>query len=64
MKKEMFDRVDGLVNQKWVDEMVETAYHVVYDAMASEPFEADDVLDYIDRVIRERVAAKLKGTQI
>jgi len=55
----MFNRVDELVNQKWVDQMVQEAYHVVYDAMVCEPFEVDDVLDYVDTVIRERVAAKL-----
>ena len=59
MEEKMFDRVDGLVNQKWVDEMVTTAYHVAYDAMVCEPFEVDDVLDYIDTVIRERVSAKI-----
>ena len=59
MKERMFNRVDELVNQKWVDEMVEKAYHVAYDAMVTEPFEVDDVLDYIDAVIRERVSAKI-----
>jgi hypothetical protein len=56
MKEEMFNHVDNLVSQRWVDEMVEKAYHVAYDAMMyGHPIEVDDVLNYIDTVIRERV---------
>jgi len=60
MEEKMFNHVDNLVNQKWVDEMVEKAYHVAYDAMMyGHPIEVDDVLNYIDTVIKERVSAKL-----
>ena len=60
MEKEMFDRVDSLVNQKWLDEMVEKAYYVAYDACVCEPFEKEDVLKYLTATINERVGSKLE----
>ena len=53
MKENMFDRIDGLVNQTKLRELHNISFDLIQDVLKEEPFEIEDVLEYIATTIKD-----------
>ena len=53
MKENMFDRIDGLVNQTKLRELHNISFDLIQDVLKEEPFEIEDVLEYIMTIIED-----------
>lgn len=60
MEDKIFNRIDGLTHQSLLDDMVAKAYIVAVDTLKEEPFEVEDVLNYLSTVIHKRVGNQLE----
>ena len=49
----MFDRIDGLVNQTKLRELHNISFDLIQDVLKEEPFEIEDVLEYIMTIIED-----------
>jgi len=53
MNKNMFERIDGLVNQTMRRELLDMSFNLIQDVLKEEPFELEDVLEYIMTIIKD-----------
>ena len=53
MKENTFDRIDGLVNQTKLRELHNISFDLIQDVLKEEPFEIEDVLEYIMTIIKD-----------
>ena len=53
MNKNTFDRIDGLVNQTKLRELHNISFDLIQDVLKEEPFEIEDVLEYIMTIIED-----------
>jgi hypothetical protein len=53
MNKNTFDRIDGLVNQTKLRELHNISFDLIQDVLKEEPFEIEDVLEYIMTIIKD-----------
>tara|TARA_B110000211_G_C14078363_1_gene553237 strand:+ start:296 stop:475 length:180 start_codon:yes stop_codon:yes gene_type:complete len=54
LQHDMYQRIDGLVNIKLVDEFIDQFAAICTDAQNEEPFETADVIKYLTAKMNEK----------
>jgi hypothetical protein len=54
LQNDMYQRIDGLVNIKLVDEFIDQFATILQDVQNEEPFETSDVIKYLTTKMNEK----------